>query len=177
MRKGIMMRNAVIFATKYGSVRKASEILASKLPGDTDIFNINEGIPVLSGYENVVIGGSVYMGKIQASIRKYMRENMNELLQKKIGLFINSSERDQEKNRKQFEISFPEELRSTAAAEGFFGDEINIERVNLLDKIMLRLIKNVTESYSNISEEKITGFAAKLSDPDSNRKSGECESS
>jgi menaquinone-dependent protoporphyrinogen oxidase len=68
-----------------------------------------------------------------------------------------------EKANKQFNEAFPEELRKYASAIGIFGGEFNFERMNVIEKFIVKKIAKVNESVSKISEESINQFVEQIS--------------
>ena len=156
------MKNLILYSTKYGSVGKTASMLAEKLVGDTDIRNINDGAPGLDNYDTIILGGSIYVGKIQNEIKFYMDDNLDKLLAKNIGLFVNAGEPDESEMKKQFENSFPKELLDKAIAIDVFGHAVDITKVTFIEKILLRLLKKIKDSYSDFFEDKINKFADKI---------------
>ena len=60
------MKNLIIFTTKHGCVEKCSTLLQQKLHGETTMVNLKKDvIPDLEGFQNIILGGSIYVGKIQ----------------------------------------------------------------------------------------------------------------
>jgi len=59
------------------------------------------------------------------------------LLQKQVGLFVCCMDPDANE-QELIDRAFPPELVKHALASGFFGGELNIKKMNLLQKIMTR---------------------------------------
>ncbi len=157
------MKHLIVYTTKYGSVRKAVEMLEQNLKEDCTVVDIRrDELPEIADYDTISIGGSVYMGKLQKEIKNFMSDNLETLLTKRIGLFACAGEWKEPQRTKQFESLFPEKLWEHAEAKEIFGDEIYWEKVNLLEKIAMRLIKGVKESRSNLSPEAIERYAKNL---------------
>jgi len=153
------MNNLIVFTTKYGSVEKCARILAKELNGDTKIVNIKtDTIPELDNFDKIILGGSVYVGKIQSALTTFAEENIGLLTSKVVGIFVNSGD-PSERKYLQIKNSFPAEIHDKAVAIGLFGDEITWEKCSFIDKLALRLIKKVTSGYSNIDEKEISRFA------------------
>lgn len=158
------LKTLIVYTTKYGSTAKCAYLLKEKLLGEVTIVDLNkQQAPKLQDFSTVVIGGSIYFGKIQKKIVTYCRENSTELLEKKIGLFICSGE----KGNKQYQYLtgvFPQDIYNKAVIKSIFGDELYYEKLSLLEKIMMRLLKGVSQSYSNLSLTTIENFAHKLNE-------------
>jgi len=62
---GFNMNILIAYATKYGCTEKCAAVLSEKLTGKVDLCNLKGGrASDLTQYEKVIIGGSIYMGKI-----------------------------------------------------------------------------------------------------------------
>jgi menaquinone-dependent protoporphyrinogen oxidase len=153
------MKNLIIFTTKYGSVEKCSKLLKEKLNGETTIVNLKKDpVPNLQDFDNIILGGSIYIGKIQKKLTKFMDNNLDALLQKRVALFICGGEQGEKLNT-ELKDAFPEKLYDHAISKEIFGNEVNFDKMNFIDKLALRFAKHVTESSSNLSEEHIAKLA------------------
>jgi menaquinone-dependent protoporphyrinogen oxidase len=153
------MKTLIIFATKYGSVEKCANILKEKLDSDAEVVNIKtDPVPDLSGFDTVIIGGSMYIGKIQKAIRNFCEEYLETLLTKRVGLFICAGE-PQDKANEELKNAFPVKLYEHANAREIFGHELHYEKLSWIDKLAIRLAKGAKESYSNLSYDNIEKFA------------------
>lgn len=152
------MKSAIIYATKYGCVEKAAKILQSKLNGKVSLFNITkETVPNLEDYDNVILGGSIYVGKIQKVLTNYLNSNLPSLLHKRVGLFICAGQPEPIRT-KELQEAFPVELFNHATVKEVFGYEYNFDKLNFLDKLIVRKVAGVTESCYALSSEKIQNF-------------------
>ena len=70
------------------------------------------------------------------------------LLKKRIALFLVCMLKD-EKREEQFNNTFPSELRKISVANGLLGGEFNFDRMNFLEKV---IIKRIACKSSNVSE-------------------------
>ncbi|WP_461612663.1 flavodoxin domain-containing protein [Clostridium sp. Marseille-QA1073] len=152
------MKTLIIYGSKHGCTEKCSMILKDKLQGEVTSINIkNQDIPDIEFFHNIIIGGSIYIGKIQSEIRNFCFENINILKNKKIGFFICCINRDNEEM--QLNSSFPEELLTHASAVGYFGGEFIFKNMNTLERFIVKKVAKTNKDISNISEENINKFA------------------
>ena len=156
------MNILIAYMTKYGAAKQCAEILANKLYGTKKIVDINEEPDIdITPYEIVVIGGSIYAGRIQNKVKDFCRENIALLLKKEVGLFICCME-EGEKAEKELKESYPEELFNHAVAKDYFGGAFNFEKMNFIEKFLVKKIAKVESTTSKISEERIAGFSLKF---------------
>ncbi len=153
-------KTIILYQSRTGTTEKAVKLLAEKLKGDTTIVNLKKDkAPSLDDYSNVIIGGSIRASMIQSGIKKYIEKNMELLKTRDIGLFLCCME-EGATAEKQFNESYPEELRNIARARGLFGGEFDFDKMNFLEKGIVKKVAGVTESVSNIKYEAIEDFAA-----------------
>jgi len=157
------MKNLIVYATKYGSVANAAELLAGELHGKTDLVRLgHDDLPALDEYDSVVVGGSIYAGNIQKEVKVFCRDFKAELLGKKLGLFTCAGEKNEEKRLDALRKNFPSELIDRSTATGWFGQEVHLEKASFIDRTAIRLIMHVKESFSDLKKENIAEFATKM---------------
>lgn len=156
------MKTIIIYSTKHNFTKKCAELLAEKLQGQVDLFNLKEGNEVnLKAYDKVILGGSIYMGQIQKQVRKYCLDNLKELNEKKLGLFICCMQKEEEA-LKELNQAFPEELVTKAVAKNVFGGGFSFSSMNFLEKFITRKIAKVKTDTSVIFEKNIMEFGELL---------------
>lgn len=156
------MNTIILYNSMHGCAEQCANQLKDKLKGNTDVFHIKKDkIPDLSGYDTVVIGGSIHAGMIQGSIKKFAAQNSAFLQSKTLGLYICCM--DEKKAEEQFNAAFPEDLRKHAKAKGLFGGAFDFTRMNFLHKAIIKKVAGVNESVDKINTEAVGKFAEELS--------------
>jgi len=155
------MKGLIVYATKHGSVAKAAELLLAHLPKTTDVVDLSrDAAPSdLTKYDFVLIGASVYAGKIQKSVIRFLKNYESLLLQQPLGLFVCAGEKNPEKQRQQLEKAFPEKFVQHATATATVGSAFYVEKLNFLEKLIVRIIKGNLTNYENFDEQAIAQFA------------------
>lgn len=149
------MKTLVIYSSKYGATEKCATILKDKLGEECTLANIElESHPALDLYDTVVIGSSIYAGKMRSEIISFIKNNEEKLKEKNIGVFLCCKDQGSEA------ISYiAQNLPAWVSEKSFmqlaFGHEINLEKMNFIERNVLKLIFKVNESYSKIDEERI----------------------
>ncbi|PKM85684.1 MAG: flavodoxin [Firmicutes bacterium HGW-Firmicutes-11] len=157
------MKTLIVYASKYGCTETCVKQLAGQMTGDTDLLSLKEkkdGID-LQDYDAVIIGGSVYVGKIQKEVPEFCTRHLETLLQKRIGLFICGMQ-EEAVLQQELQQSFPEELLSVAIAKDHFGGAFNLEKMNLMERVIVKKVSKVTTNVTSIAEDRIAAFAAAM---------------
>jgi menaquinone-dependent protoporphyrinogen oxidase len=134
------MKTLIVYATKYGFTGDCVEKLKVKLDGDNTAVNVLTGtVPELSGYDNIIIGGSVYMGQINKKLKEFINQNLDTLLQKRVALFVCCGLPDN--LEATLKNAFPEELQKKAVAVECFGGVLDTGKMKMADKMITTMIK------------------------------------
>ncbi|HWQ51682.1 MAG TPA: flavodoxin domain-containing protein [Terriglobales bacterium] len=159
------MKTLIAYASKYGFTKTCAGLLAQKLPGKVDLCDLDGAGPNLAEYDTVIIGGSIYAGQIRKPVKQFCAKN-DELLQKKrLGLFICGLAEGADAE-KELEASFPKELLDAAVAKESFGGACDFEKMNFMEKTVLKKITGSNQSTPRIDEAHIARFAQRISASD-----------
>jgi menaquinone-dependent protoporphyrinogen oxidase len=155
------MKTLIVYASKHGSTRRYAEKLAELLPG-ADLSDLKKDMtPALDAFDTVIVGGSIHAGMVQKAVRRFCVRNGAVLAQKKLGLFISCME-EGEKARLQLKKAFPAELAARAAAVAFFGGAFDFEKMNPIERTIVRKVSGMKESISRFDEAAARDFARRL---------------
>lgn len=131
------MKGIIIYKGKYGATRQYAEWLGQAL--NLQIAHPGNYIKeYIAGSDYVVIGSSVYIGKLQ--IRDWVKQNVPELRTKKIFLFVVcGTPPDQiEKLQPYVADSIPPEINSQCQVY-FLPGRLVYQNLSWSDKFMLRM--------------------------------------
>lgn len=157
------MSAMIVYMTKHGCTEKAATMLKEHLGGDVKLVDLKRNKkPDLSGHDTIIIGGSIHAGSIQSEIRKFCESNGEVLLGKRLGLYI-CCMYEGEVAEKQFDEAYPEDLRRHAAVTGLFGGALLLEKMNFIERKVIKKIAKIEESVSRIDDEAIREFASGVS--------------
>jgi menaquinone-dependent protoporphyrinogen oxidase len=157
------MKTLIIYCSSHGTTEKAvqlvsewmeGEVLAVDLKRDKITFDVRD-------YDFVIIGGSIHAGSIQGKIKHFIAKHYEELLTKKMGLFL-CCWHDGETALEQFDAAFPEELRKMSIANGIFGGEFLVSKMNFIERQIVKKVSGVTEDTSNLDTTAIMTFVMKI---------------
>lgn len=157
------MKTAIIYTSKHGTTARIAEIIQTKLNNQgVQLFNLKKAKPNdLNDFDLIILGGSIYVGSVQKKLRKYVADNLNILLSKRIALFLVCMDKT-EKRQEYLTNAFPPELREKAAAICFAGGEFRMDKMNFLERAIIKKITGKTENISEIDEAAIVEFVEKL---------------
>ncbi|GFZ29712.1 flavodoxin [Clostridium zeae] len=157
------MKSLIIYATKYGTVEKASNLIKDKIEGEVVIVNIiKQEPPSLCEFDNVILGGSIYIGNIQKKLKQFAMTHEEELLMKRVGLFICGGADKEEEKDKELKNAFPAKLYENAICKCSFGYEYKFDKLNFLEKAMIKKITGIKDSVYKLSEDSIKDFINKM---------------
>ncbi|MDL4839644.1 flavodoxin domain-containing protein [Aquibacillus rhizosphaerae] len=152
------MKLLIIYCTSHGTTEKAAKQLSYLLKGNITLVDLKKNSDVdVNEYDAIIIGGSIYMGKIQKQIRNFISYFSNQLMTKQLGLFICCIQ-DGEAAIEQFNNGFPIELRRKAIANGFFGGELTVSDMSFMEKRIIKMVNGKLEDVSTYNKKRIYQF-------------------
>ncbi|WP_432403736.1 flavodoxin domain-containing protein [Wukongibacter sp. M2B1] len=152
------MKTLIAFSSKYGTTQRCGELVKKGLSHDVNMINLkSSSSPNLKEYDVVIIGCSIYAGRAQKEVVKFIESNKEALQTKKIGLFVCCKD-EGKKALGYIKTNYPDWIMKKALVKEHFGHEINLDDMGILDKIILKVVAKTTRSYSDIKTEKIEGF-------------------
>ncbi|TCK92839.1 menaquinone-dependent protoporphyrinogen oxidase [Natranaerovirga hydrolytica] len=165
------MANLIVYGTKYGSVQGCAERLKKELNDDTVLLNLKKEKADdvdISSYDTIIIGGSIYVGRIQKEVSAFCEKHSDTLLKKKIGLFICCMEEGKKANEQLISM-FDQKLLDHAVIKEVFGGELDMAKLGFIHKMMMKIVSqsdenkkemtNKKEKTSSIDYNKIIDFA------------------
>jgi menaquinone-dependent protoporphyrinogen oxidase len=138
------MKTLIVFGSTYGYTAEAVKELSNQIEGEVVVINaMKDEVPSLERFDNIIIGGSIYMGHIQKKIKAFCIEHLNELKEKRIGLFLSCGVPD---NFKHFlGAEFPQELIDKALVIECFGGELKPEKMKFMHRMITGIMKSATK--------------------------------
>ena len=162
------MKCLICYQSKTGTTAKCAEILKKKLEkrgAQVTAANLAAGRPQLAGYDCIITGAPVRMGKIPKETKAFLEASRNELLNcKKTAFFICSAFPAQ--TQQVLLENFPRELLEASVCAAGFGGEVDIHKQKGFDRFMARMMTNLVKHYKaampSVREENIEAFANTL---------------
>jgi len=154
-----MSKVLIAYASKHGCTEECAKNLAGKMNTEVDLCNLKEKKQIdLNTYDKVILGGSIYAGRIQKEVRDFCSKNESILKEKKLGLYIcGMSQGDEAK--KPLMAAFPQGLLDTALVKESFGGKMEISKMNFMEKKIIKMVAKVESDFINLSENVMDQFA------------------
>ena len=93
------MKIAIIYSTSSGITKKAAKILSNKIKAKIQLIPIEKAkTACLLKYDFIILAGSLYHGKVQGILKRYISRNMGTLMEKPVALFMNCDEKSNTKS-------------------------------------------------------------------------------
>ncbi len=159
-------KSIIIYTTQHGATERVAKLIKDNLADTPELCNLHKNKPDLSAYNTVIIGGSIHAGKIQKRLIKFMQKKQDELLKKELGLYL-SCMHTGETAENQFNENFPEPLRKHAKATSIVGGAFDFDRMNFMEKAIVKKVANVTNSVNKIDAKEIKKFIETMNNSNS----------
>ena len=157
------MKTLIAYSSRHGTTQKIAHLLSLEIvESQVRLLDLRtEDAPEnLDDYEQVIIGGSIHYGTIQKAIQKFCKNYFEQLMQKKLGLYLCFMYDD--KAEEEFDNAYPEELRNHAKALGLFGGEYLFEKMNALERFIVSKVAHENETTYHIDEAAVESFILKM---------------
>lgn len=159
-----MRKTAIIYVSRRGITPEIAQRIGELLQDrETTLIDLDlEPEPDLSAFEEVILGGPLYMGELPERIRTFCSEHEGELAARRVGLFLSGLVDDPRQRQRELEKAYPEALRRRAIAMAFLGGGIVRKRPNLLERLLTLFMVRATKSEQRIDDDGIAEFCRKL---------------
>ncbi len=156
------MKTGIFYATNHGSTKKVAEIIKEQMGTENvDLINLKESKnPQIDDYNTIIIGGSIHAGKVQKQIKSFYNKNLDTLKNKKVGLYLCCMM--EEKSKEQFDNAFSKDIQDISVSNKIIGGEFDFEKMNFIEKAIIKKVAKVDKSVSTINNNKITELVSEL---------------
>ena len=161
------MKILIIYGTKTGTTQIcAGRIREALVPEEIEMVDIRRFRRTeLAPYDAVIVGTSVYMGKIHSKIKGFLNRYSAELRQKKLHLFVCGLAQGDE-GAAQLKKQMSEELVRHAIQVKHLGCGVNYTRLNPLYRAIMKKIVATEKPQIGLLDDEIKAFAAKVLETD-----------
>lgn len=138
------MKSIILYSSKYGTTEKIAKDLAKAL--QCDIKSLDDKKVNISDYEQIIIGTSIYMGRMRKPVQKFLDTEMETLTKKNTTLFFCCNEET------DYQALVPAPLKNSASVY-HVGFELLTDQMHFLDKWITKKVAKQTEPYHALNQE------------------------
>ena len=153
--KGSEMSNVLVaYASRYGSTAEVAQAIAKELCGRGQTVTVCavEDVTDLSVYDAVVIGSAIRMGRWLPAATNFVQTNQATLRSMPTAFFtVHMLATDESEASRQQRTSYTAVERSVVqpSAEAFFAGVIDPQKLNLMERVMVKMVKSPTGDLRN----------------------------
>jgi menaquinone-dependent protoporphyrinogen IX oxidase len=155
---------AVLYGTWCGSSRDAAIWISEGMDGIANVFDVRED-PDLSGYDYIVVGGSIRAGKVSDLLQDYLEKQREKISDKIHGLFAVCGNRMQPVGPEQTTNLIDNHLAKLCDVNNIVPSKVFLGRITygLLDEESREMIRgfNMPE-YDNLKREECLAFGREI---------------
>ncbi len=157
------MNILIVYATKTGTTQNcANKIKTEIIDSVVDVVDVKNIKNVdLKSYATIILGSSIYMGRINKKMRKFIMKNHSLLLEKQLHLFVCGMARGEE-GIKFLQTQIDSQLFNHAKQIKQLGFEIHLEKLNPLFRAIMKKIVEETKPEVGLDEKEINEFALQV---------------
>ena len=153
------MKVLVAYRSKYGTTESCAHALAERIRAETTLVDLRfRRTADLGAFDVVLIGGSIYGGRIQREVTSFCESRSDLLLKRKVGLFLCCLSQG-EHAREQLQAAFPDRLSAHAFARSLFGGDLRDDRLTFVDRLLVRGLPRPPRGTSLIDTNAIAAMA------------------
>ncbi len=159
-------RILITYATKAGSTADIAMRMAETLRAGQYLVDVKpvKEVTDLSPYSTVIAGSAIRVGNILPEMTQFIQDNLTALQSKRFDIFIAcmTLEKDTAENRATVSAYLdPVRAMIQPASEGLFAGVMDLRRLNLLEKLMMKAMKTPVGDFRNW--EQINGWIQGIS--------------
>lgn len=154
---------AVLYATWCGSSRDAGVWISEGMNGIANVFDVREN-PDLSGYDHIVVGGSIRAGQTPAELQEYLTLHQDMIKNKVCGLFVVCGNRMQPPGPDQTTALIDNHLARVCGVTGILS-KVFLGRITygLLDPESRKMMESMNmPEYDNLKREDCMAFGKEV---------------
>lgn len=152
------MKTLILYATKYGAAAEIARCIAEKIPGAVLCDLKKDAVPELSGFDCVIVGGSLYAGMLRKEARDFTVQNAAALTGMKFGLFLSGMNKSPENHDEYFQSNFPADIVRAAAAKAFLGGIYDPKKAGFVERLIFKAVSKQSGYVNTVSEDEIDMF-------------------
>jgi menaquinone-dependent protoporphyrinogen oxidase len=152
------VKTLIAYASKTGTTEKAAQMIAEKLNEAPDMINIGAAKKIdLSGYDFVLVGGPIKMGRLYKPVRQFLAMNQAVLASKRFGLFVACGYPQELDN--YIKVTLDDAMRAHAEVLTDIGYAYNLENMGPIEQRVVMQLAGTQQSIEAYKPEAIQKIA------------------
>lgn len=155
------MKTLIVYGTNYGTAESVAKIIKQKSSDQVEMVNIKKSsVPSLSDFNKIVIGSGVKIGMINKKLKSWMNKSCDDIISKKVFLFLCASTTKAEEIEKIWSANYPEKILDNATIKICVGGVLNLDKMGFFDKLIIKKVTGQNESSSTLKMDEILNLTA-----------------
>lgn len=143
-----MKKNLIVYSTQYGCAAEVANKIAEQLEGETTVLNAKtDKMKNISEYDRIILGGSLYAGKVQKELKDFTAANKKALMEKPLGIYICGIGLTDTGIANSFEFSFEQDIREHAKIMDMVGGKLDFSKMSFMDKFIINTVTKKMLKY------------------------------
>jgi menaquinone-dependent protoporphyrinogen oxidase len=152
----------IVYATRHGTTARCAKLLAERIPGGAELADLSIGSPPLEGHTVVLVGGSIYAGRVRPAVARFCEAKREELLGRSVGLFICCLYTG-DRARSQLAEAFPPWLAAHAFAAKALGGAVTQARLGFFERLLFSRVTGIREDIDRVDQAAVAELASAAS--------------
>jgi len=144
------MKSIILYESKAGCTKKCADYILKSHEADLGLISFFR--EDLNNYENIVLMTPVYMGKVNKKFKELLTRKKDLLLTKRVIIVIIGM--NHEAFDSMVKQNIDKEMREHAEII-YGGGAYNLEKLNFIDRRILKSVTGVTKSSEHINYENL----------------------
>lgn len=138
------MKTLIVYGSKYGFTEDCAKKLGLTLGEQATVKSVKDVKPRdLLPFDGIIIGSSVYMGRLDKRIIQFSNAYKTELLNRKVGLYLCCGMRDEEEHYLRHCIDGA--LLAHLSVQSGFGGELREDKMSFMHRLITKMITKESE--------------------------------
>jgi len=156
------VKSIILYATKYGAAREIARRMSEHIEGAETCDLGRDAVPDLAGYGRVIVGSSVYAGRIRKEAKVFLSRNAENLRGKELGFYISGM--GTEKEAETLSSAYPGDLLQGAKAAAVLGGIFDPGKAGAFERFIMKIVTKHKAYIDTIDDGKIKEFAKSMTD-------------
>ncbi|MDR0490077.1 MAG: flavodoxin domain-containing protein [Oscillospiraceae bacterium] len=150
------MKTLILYATKHGAACEIAQRIEKKI-GGAAIHDLKQGgAPSLAEFDCVIVGSSLYAGRIRKEAKAFLAQNADALKVKRLGLFLSGMDASREKP--YFDANVAMDVLQAARAARFLGGIFDPQKAGAMERFIMKAVSKQSGYRNTISDDSIEQF-------------------